>query len=203
MSTRFVWGRNNLTAQKGIEDSESYGVLDIIEPANVDWRITSDFIPQFARPYPVVYSGLSYTISNGKFVVSSATRHTVDSSGKNVDIWTIPHDDSETIYFGVSSADENSFEYLYRIHYTASQTATSLSIWLEATDQHRVNAIVQTSVGAIGDTGSGYSMTIAKGSASGNVSNASSSTYPPRDNQPFIAYICMVTPRVQRRLRYV
>lgn len=75
MSTRFVWGRNNLTAQKGIEDSESYGVLDIIEPANVDWRITSDFITEFARPYPVVYSGLSYTSSNGKFVVSSATRH--------------------------------------------------------------------------------------------------------------------------------
>lgn len=198
MSTRYVWGRNNLTAQKGIEDSESYGVLDIIEPANVDWRITSDFITEFARPYPVVYSGLSYTISNGKFVVSSATRHTVDSSGQYVDIWTIPHGDSKTIYFGVSSADENSFEYLYRIHYTASQTTTSLSIWLQATNQHRVNAIVRTSGGAIGDTGSGRSMTIAKGSAAGNVSNAASSTYPPCDAAGRITSICAVLPIIRR-----
>ena len=41
------------------------------------------------------------------------------------------------------------------------------------------------------------------GSLISTVSNASSSTYPPHDNRPLIACICVAAPRARRRLCYV
>ena len=181
MSTRFVWGRNNLTAQNGQQEEVGLGGnLNIIERGNVDWRVTGDIVLMFAKPYPVVYSGPYYTITNGRFVVSSATRYT-SNDGKTVQIMSVPDGDSETAYFGVSSSGQNSFDYLYCITYAAN-SLDQLYVRLEPDKSW--GAHIRTNQGSVTASfeGSGYSMTIVKGSASGNVSNAASSTYPPRDN---------------------
>ena len=199
MSTRFVWGRNNLTAQNGqTKEVGLDGNLRIIVRANVDWRVSGDFSLRFVYPYPVVYTGPSYSISNGKFVVSSATRNTVDDNEDTVAILSVPEGDTETAYFGVSSSGQNSFDYLYRITYTApGLSGAPLSIRLEPDKSE--GAYIRTSMGAVsGLDGSGYSMTIVKGSASGNVSNAASSTYPPCDAAGRITSICAVLPIIRR-----
>lgn len=134
MATRYVWGKYGVQAVT--ENETSGSAKPQLRWANViplatqpwTWRVQSSTwsTAYFLENGPVyAYCGSNYSLSNGKFSISSPTITTL-KNGDNFNlsiggkgglaIYTKQSSSSITLYVGISKTNANSFDKIYRVY---------------------------------------------------------------------------------------
>ena len=190
MSNRYVWARSNLAAQQlevyNIDVSRN-NLTAYLEQDNVFWNVT--YRNQKVQNSTTIYVkiGTSYTFANGGFSVTGDTKfftipptRTDYTSFETYWHYDFPNmSDDYDIYVGISNTNTNSFEYLYYI--SRERNSWSSPDALSLRSQRGENPISYLHVHNSmqnSDKGTGITYIVAKGSAAGTVSNASSGAYP-------------------------
>ena len=198
MATRYVWGKYGVQAVT--ENETSGSAKPQLRWANViplatqpwTWRVQSSTwsTDYFLENGPVyAYCGSNYSLSNGKFSISSPTITTL-KNGDNFDlsiggkgglaIYTKQSSSSITLYVGISKTNANSFDKIYRVYgdpvysyndnigfslgiYNTNANTSAISFWADI---------------SFDGYWSGTQYGVGQGSSTGAASNSSSSAYP-------------------------
>lgn len=203
MATRYVWGEYGVQAvqedYKYDDDSTNQGGLGIIPIVNPTWTWTlrkdSTWIGTYYATLnngPVyIYSGSNYSISNGKFVITSPTITTAEngfsytstqSFGTHGKAFFSKDATSIECCVGISSTNANAFDKVYRLR---ASNDGSYSEKLTFSFGVKAYATTDTSSYFNFDTSSdwdkkgwGYRYGIGQGASTGTATNSSASAYP-------------------------
>ena len=207
MSSRYVWARNDVS-QTAIANVDADRALHVPIASGDDfwyWTRGGGYSTLNNGPIYIRY-GEGYSISGGGYVIDDSTLAEIPDGTKIMEngggykIATLS--ESGVMYWGVSQTSANKYEHLYKASYQCyGGTVSFLLTYIYSSGQGQYWNIRAS--GAYTVYGSGAVYELAKGAANGTVSNAAQGTYPPRDNRPLIACICVAAPRARRRLCYV
>lgn len=196
MSTRYVWNRYNLSAVviSTVSRPVDGTLLLYVERDNQTWGYTYSGMYVTLNEDVYVRWGTNYSISNGKFKISNS--QLVTAYRNSIGVTICEGDDGDDYYFGISTSQDNSYDYLYRID--ANWPSGSGNIVLGARSSSTTSQRRARFEASNCDSGTGNSYEVGKGNANGNSSNAGSSTYPPCDAAGRITSICAVLPIIRR-----
>lgn len=176
MSTRYVWNRYNLSAVviSTVSRPVDGTLLLYVERDNQTWGYTYSGMFVTLNEDVYVRWGTNYSISNGKFKISNS--QLVTAYRNSIGATICEGDDGDDYYFGISTSQDNSYDYLYRID--ANWPSGSGNIVLGARSSSSTSQRRARFEASNCDSGTGNSYEVGKGNANGNSSNAGSSTYP-------------------------
>ena len=203
MSTRYVWKRYNLSAVviSTVSRPDYSDRLNLyVERENQTWGYSYNGPGSvFLQENVYVRWGKSYSFSNGKFIINNS--QLVTAYRNHVGAGICEGDDGDDYYFGISTSQNNNYDYLYRIraYWPSGSGDISLNADASSTAANRRAKFVVSDC----ESGTGNSYEIAKGSLSGNSSNASASTYPHHNYTGQITSICAIIPALLRRCNHV
>lgn len=190
MSLRYVWNRYNKSAvasdwSNGIG---SYKQLNIINQVDVTWdvQLRNSIYSFSSTNYPVSRSGSGFAIEGDKLVIKNPSAAT-SGAGKEYFIISMLNTGINSIFVGLDTSDANEYHVVYEIEYTITTSMQFLLLAANATGGY-----FRPDTGGIVSSARGRTHRVGAGSLVGTISNASPSTYPPRNNRSKITNICTI-----------
>ena len=199
MSTRYVWSRYSLSAvvlSTVSRPDYSNNLHLYVEKENQTWSYRYEGIGLVTLQENVyVRWGNGYSFSNGKFKINNSELVTAyrNQSGAGI----CEGDNGDDYYLGISTSQDNSYDYLYRINAEWPSGSGSISLGAQASSTVAERRARITASDC--ESGTGNSYKVGKGSYSTAVSNAASSTYPRHNYTGQITSICAIIPVLLRR----
>lgn len=178
MSTRYVWSRYSLSAvvlSTVSRPDYSNNLHLYVEKENQTWSYRYEGIGLVTLQENVyVRWGNGYSFSNGKFKINNSELVTAYRNQPGAGI--CEGDNGDDYYLGISTSQDNSYDYLYRINAEWPSGSGSISLGAQASSTVAERRARITANDC--ESGTGNSYKVGKGSYSTAVSNAASSTYP-------------------------